>query len=62
MWIPAGGLRNSRLVLLPGSMWANMLWEDGYDFENPPPAITAEGFFKPSPPHNISASLRRFDG
>jgi hypothetical protein len=43
-------------------MWANMLWEDGYDFENPPPAITAEGFFKPSPPHNISASLRRFDG
>lgn len=34
----------------PGSMWANMLWEGGYDFENPPPAITPEGYFKPSPP------------
>jgi hypothetical protein len=34
----------------PGSMWANMLWEGGYNFETPPPAITKEGFFKPSPP------------
>jgi hypothetical protein len=34
----------------PGSMWANMLWEGGYNFETPPPAITAEGYFKPSPP------------
>jgi hypothetical protein len=34
----------------PGSMWGNMLWQGGYTFETPPPAITAEGFFKPSPP------------
>ena len=27
----------------PGSMWANMLWEGGYTFETPPPAITKEG-------------------
>jgi hypothetical protein len=33
----------------PDSMWANMLWEGGYDFENPPPAITPQGYFKPSP-------------
>jgi len=36
--------------LYPNSMWANMLWEGGYDFENSPPAITREGYFKPSPP------------
>jgi hypothetical protein len=34
----------------PGSMWASMLWQGGYDFENPPPPFTAQGFFKPSPP------------
>jgi hypothetical protein len=34
----------------PGSMWANMLWEGGYNFETPPPTITAEGLFKPNPP------------
>jgi hypothetical protein len=34
----------------PDSMWASMLWEGGYDFENPPPALTAQGLFKPSPP------------
>jgi hypothetical protein len=34
----------------PGSMWASMLWEGGYDFENPPPPVTAQGLFKPSPP------------
>ena len=34
----------------PGSMWGNMLWQGGYTFETPPPAITPEGFFKPSPP------------
>jgi len=33
----------------PGSMWANMLWEGGYNFETPPPMITREGF-KPLPP------------
>jgi hypothetical protein len=36
-------------ALYPNSMWANLLWEGGYDFENPPPAITPEGYFKPSP-------------
>jgi hypothetical protein len=34
----------------PESMWANMLWQGGYDFETPPPMITAEGLFKPNPP------------
>jgi hypothetical protein len=52
----AGRIFNWRAYAVPGwayypdSMWANMLWEGGYDFENPPPAITAQGFFKPSPP------------
>ena len=31
-------------------MWANMLWEGGFTFETPPPMITKEGFFKPTPP------------
>ena len=35
--------------LYPGSMWASMLWEGGYNFETPPPLITREGFFKPLP-------------
>jgi hypothetical protein len=34
----------------PGSMWGNMLWEGGYNFETPPPMITPEGLFKPNPP------------
>jgi len=52
----AGRIFNWRAAEIPGwsvypnSMWANMLWEGGYDFENPPPAITPEGYFKPSPP------------
>jgi hypothetical protein len=33
-----------------GSMWGNMLWQGGYNFETPPPMITNEGFFKPFPP------------
>ena len=33
----------------PGSMWANMLWQGGFDFETPPPLITKEGV-KPFPP------------
>src|SRR4029453_5618733 len=33
-----------------GSMWANMLWEGGYNFETAPPMITREGYFKPLPP------------
>jgi hypothetical protein len=32
-----------------GSMWANMLWQGGYNFETPPPMVTKEGF-KPFPP------------
>ncbi len=34
----------------PNSMWANMLWEGGYNFETPPPMITKDGYFKPLPP------------
>jgi hypothetical protein len=34
----------------PGSMWANMLWEGGFNFETPPPMITKEGLFKALPP------------
>jgi hypothetical protein len=34
----------------PGSMWGNMLWQGGYNFETPPPAFTKEGLFKPLPP------------
>jgi hypothetical protein len=33
----------------PGSMWANMLWQGGYDFQTPPPMVTKEGI-KPLPP------------
>ncbi len=33
----------------PGSMWANMLRQGGFNFETPPPMITREGF-KPFPP------------
>ncbi len=34
----------------PDSMWGNMLWEGGANFETPPPQITKEGMFKPYPP------------
>ncbi|MFH0344694.1 MAG: DUF1254 domain-containing protein [Chromatiales bacterium] len=34
----------------PGSMWGNMLWEGGANFETPPPQFTTEGMFKPYPP------------
>ena len=33
----------------PDSMWGNMLWEGGYNFETPPPMITKEGFFEALP-------------
>ena len=33
----------------PDSMWANMLWQGGFDFETPPSMVTKEGF-KPNPP------------
>ncbi|MBK5400784.1 DUF1254 domain-containing protein [Pseudomonas sp. TH39(2020)] len=36
--------------LYPNSMWANMLWQGGFDFETPPPTITKEGLFKALPP------------
>jgi hypothetical protein len=32
------------------SMWGNMLWEGGANFETPPPEFTREGMFKPFPP------------
>ncbi|CAN7277947.1 DUF1254 domain-containing protein [Phyllobacterium sp. LjRoot231] len=34
----------------PNSMWGNMLWEGGANFETPPPMITKEGLFEPLPP------------
>jgi hypothetical protein len=34
----------------PGSMWGNMLWEGGANFETPPPEFTRDGMFKPFPP------------
>ena len=34
----------------PGSMWGNMLFQGGADFETPPPLFTREGMFKPYPP------------
>jgi hypothetical protein len=34
----------------PGSMWTNMLWQGGANFETPPPMITKEGLFDPLPP------------
>ena len=51
----AGRIFNWRAAEIPGwayypnSMWANMLWEGGYNFETPPPMITKEGYFKPLP-------------
>jgi hypothetical protein len=51
----AGRMFNWRANSIPGwtyypnSMWANMLWEGGFTFETPPPPITKEGFFKPTP-------------
>jgi hypothetical protein len=33
----------------PKSMWGNMLWEGGANFETPPPEFTKEGMFKPLP-------------
>lgn len=51
----AGRVLNWRATEIPGwsvypnSMWANMLWEGGFNFETPPPMITKEGYFKPLP-------------
>jgi hypothetical protein len=51
----AGRVLNWRSAEYPGwayypdSMWANMLWQGGYNFETPPPMVTKEGI-KPFPP------------
>jgi hypothetical protein len=34
----------------PDSMWGNMLWQGGANFETPPPRIGKEGLFEPLPP------------
>jgi hypothetical protein len=44
----------------PGSMWASMLWEGGFNFETPPPTITKEGYFKPFPPAGARTLNARF--
>jgi hypothetical protein len=53
----AGRMLNWRYVVAhpewsyySGSMWSNMLWEGGANFETPPPLFTREGMFKPFPP------------
>jgi len=52
----AGRVLNWRYVashpdwaVYPGSMWGNMLWEGGANFETPPPQFK-DGMFKPLPP------------
>lgn len=39
----------------PGSMWGNMLFQGGANFETPPPEFTREGMFKPYPPTGARA-------
>jgi hypothetical protein len=34
----------------PDSMWGNMLWQGGANFETPPPMIGKDGLFEPLPP------------
>ena len=34
----------------PGSAWTTMLWAGGYDFETPPPEVSAEGKITVNPP------------
>ena len=50
--LAGAGLRSARIgrvrVLRRGSAWFNMLWVGGYNFETPPPLVTAEGI-KPFP-------------
>ncbi len=48
-YFPASG-RITDAQNYPGSMWSNMLWEGGANFETPPPMITKEGLFEPLPP------------
>ena len=43
----------------PGSAWYNMLWQGGYNFETPPPAVTKKGI-KPYPPTGYRMLDSRF--
>jgi hypothetical protein len=43
----------------PGSAWYNMLWQGGYDYETPPPAVTKEGI-EPNPPTGYRTLDARF--
>ncbi len=43
----------------PGSAWYNMLWEGGYNYETPPPAVTKDGI-KPFPPTGYRMLDARF--
>jgi len=43
----------------PGSAWYNMLWQGGYDYETPPPAVTKAGI-KPYPPTGYRTLDARF--
>lgn len=43
----------------PGSAWYNMLWQGGYNYETPPPAVTKEGI-KPYPPTGYRTLDARF--
>ena len=43
----------------PGSAWYNMLWQGGYNYETPPPAVTKDGI-KPYPPTGYRMLNARF--
>ena len=43
----------------PGSAWYNMLWEGGYNYQTPPPAVTKDGI-KPYPPGSYRMLDARF--
>jgi hypothetical protein len=44
------GVSHPDWAYYPGSMWGNMLFQGGADFETPPPLFTRDGMFKPYPP------------
>ena len=43
----------------PGSAWYNMLWEGGYNYQTPPPAVTKDSI-KPYPPGGYRMLDARF--
>ena len=43
----------------PGSAWYNMLWQGGYNYETPPPAVTKDGIV-PNPPTGYRMLNARF--